>query len=152
MSRFAPGMACCNRYRTGIGLTCSIEQQLTCAASALKWQSANSPETVQRLVRDLLSTFPAHAAYLRLAAREAEALDVFVDEAALHCAALPTKTERQAYRAALVGTLDSPAYSEPLTTALSADQITRFDTLMAAEWHRLRGKPVSGEKSDFERC
>lgn len=146
MSRFTPGMACCNRHRIDIGLTCSIEQQLTCAASALKWQAANTPETVPRLARDLLSTFPAHTPYLRLVAREADVLDVFVDEAALQCAALATKTERQAYRAALAGTLNSAAYSDSLTAAFSADQLARFDTLMSAEWHRLRGKPASGEK------
>ncbi len=144
MSHFEPGMVCCNSNRLRIGLACAVEQQLSCAASALKWRAEYRPTELPRLMRSVLLAFPDHLSYLRVIAREAQALDVFVGQAALLCAALATKAERQAYRAALIGAHASHAYEARLTSGLSDEQIATFDALMSAEWHRLRGKPLPG--------
>lgn len=143
--RYYGGMTCCNRHRVQLGLACDVDHQLACAASAMKWTAANRPACLPDLVRDVVSAFPARLAYLRVIAREAEALDVFIEQAALLCASLATKTERQAYRAALTGTYESQAHEAGLASGLSSDQIATFDTLMSAQWHRLRGKPVPGD-------
>lgn len=144
MTHFVRGMACCNPQRLRVGLQCDVEHQLTCAASALKWRAEYRPAELPQLVRSVLAAFPEHLSYLRLIAREAGVLDVFVEQAALLCAALATKVERQAYRAALIGEYGSHAHEARLTSGLSHEQIATFDTLMSAEWHRLRGKPVPG--------
>lgn len=144
--RFSDGMTCCNRQRVQLGLACDADHQMVCAASAIKWQAANHPEGLAALIRDIVSAFPGQLAYVRLIAREAEALDVFIEQAALLCAALATKTDRQAFRSALVGTCGSQAYESGLTCGLSNDQLATFDTLMSAQWHRLRGKPAPGDR------
>lgn len=143
--RFFGGMTCCNRQRIQLGLACDADHQLVCAASAIKWYSANRLDSLAALMRDVVFAFPGQPAYLRLIAREAEALDVFIEQAALFCASLPTKTDRQAYRAALVGVYESQAYESGFMSGLSKHQITMFDTLMSVQWHRLRGKPASGD-------
>ncbi|NIF80153.1 hypothetical protein F3J20_22625 [Paraburkholderia sp. Cy-641] len=140
MSHFEHGMTCCNRHRVHIGLECAVNQQLACAATALKWQAEYSPAALPKFMRSVLAAFPDHLSYLRVAAREAEALDEFIRQGALVCASLPTKTDRQAWRAAFLGAYDSCAYETHLTSGLCATHVEAFDKAMSAEWHRLRGR------------
>lgn len=119
------GMPCCNRYRDAAGLSCDLGQQVACATHELIRLARDAEAGVPRFHRVLLQTFPDNADWLVKAAQHAGTLDVFIHDAALHCAALATKTARHDFRSRIAG-------------YLNAEQIERFTGLMSAEWARLR--------------
>ncbi|MDQ7981365.1 hypothetical protein QYH69_29465 [Paraburkholderia sp. SARCC-3016] len=120
-------MSCCNPHRERIDLSCDVNQQLACAATALTWSAEYAPDDVVRLIASLIRTFPEHLALVRDACVLAAVIGAFVERVALHCAALPTKTERHVCRG-------------QFANGLSAADLQRFDDLMAVEWRRLRSK------------
>jgi len=120
-------MSCCNPHRERIDLSCDVNQQLACAATALAWSAEYAPNDVVRLIASLIQTFPEHLALVRDACTRAAVTGAFIEPVALHCAALPTKTERHACRG-------------QFANGLSEADLQRFDDLMAAEWRRLRSK------------
>ncbi|RDK01651.1 hypothetical protein DLM46_16605 [Paraburkholderia lacunae] len=120
-------MSCCNPHREQVGLSCDVNQQLACGRSALQWMADRNPELVPQFIASLINTFPDHLALIREAALWAAVIPIFVERAASICAALKTKTERHGFRRQLEG-------------GLSSADLDRFDQLMSAEWHRLRGK------------
>ncbi len=74
-----------------------------------------------------MSTFPDRVAIFADEAIQAGRVDAFVRVAARVCAALPTKAERHSFR-------------DQFADQIPADDLSAFDTQMAAEWRRLRGK------------
>jgi hypothetical protein len=120
-------MSCCNPHRERIELSCDVNQQLACGMSYLQWIADSDPAQVSHFLASLINTFPSNLALIREAALRAAVVPVFVQRAALICAALATKTERHDFRRQLEGGL-APA------------DLDRFDQLMSAEWRRLRGK------------
>lgn len=120
-------MSCCNPHRERVELSCDVNQQLACGTSALQWIADRDPDRVSQFLASLINTFPNNLALIRQATLRAAVVPVFVQRAALSCAALPTKTERHDFRRQLEGGL-SPA------------DLERFDQLMSTEWRRLRGK------------
>nr|WP_168793013.1 hypothetical protein [Paraburkholderia aromaticivorans] len=120
-------MSCCNPHRERVELSCDVNQQLACGMSALQWIADRDPDQVPQFLAALINTFSSNLALIRQAALRAAVVPVFVQRAALICAALPTKTERHDFRRQLEGGL-SPA------------DLERFDQLMSTEWRRLRGK------------
>lgn len=118
MQRFMPGMGCCRVAREQVQLCCERPYQLACGIAALAYRIEVAPEQARRLFVSLISTFPDRVA-------------LFIERAALSCAALPTKGERHAFRNQILG-------------RLSAADLAMFDELMSAEWHRLRAKRITG--------
>lgn len=123
--RFCSGMACCNPYREQVGLSCGYGWQVTCGLNELKRLALHAPGSVPRFIVTLLAAFPVSAGDIASTAHVAGISEPFVSAAALHCAALSTKTERRAFREQIAG-------------YLSADHLAHFDNVMAAEWSRLR--------------
>ncbi|WP_082874870.1 hypothetical protein [Burkholderia sp. MSMB1589WGS] len=109
-----PGMGCCRVAREQVQLCCERPYQLACGVAALAYRIEAAPEQAGRLFVSLISTFPDRVA-------------LFIERASLSCAALPTKTERHAFRNQIVG-------------RLSAANLEIFDESMSTEWRRLRGK------------
>lgn len=114
MQRFMPDMGCCRVAREQMQLCCDRPNQIACGVAALAHRFETAPEQAGRLFVSLISTFPGHVA-------------LFIERAALPCAALPTKTERHAFRNQIAG-------------RLSAEDLAIFDESMSTEWRRLRGK------------
>ncbi|KWB50499.1 hypothetical protein [Burkholderia ubonensis] len=127
MERFKPGMGCCRVWREQVELCCEHGQQLACATTALAYRFDSAPDQVSRFLSDLISTFPDRLAVLLTEAERVSKVDVFIRIAARSCAAIPTKTERHAFRDQIVG-------------RLCAADLAAFDNQMSAEWRRLRGK------------
>jgi hypothetical protein len=125
--KFRSGMSCCNPHREQVGLCCDVNQQLACGRSALQWMADRNPDHVPQFLASLINTFPDHLALIREAALWAAVIPVFVERAALICAALTTKTGRQDFR-------------RQIEDGLSPAELDRFDQLMSAEWRRLRGR------------
>jgi hypothetical protein len=120
-------MSCCNPHREHVGLSCDVNQQIACGTSALQWMADRNPDLVPQFLASLINAFPDNLALIRQAALRAAVVPLFIERAAVNCAALRTKTERHDFRRQLEGGL-SPA------------DLERFDQLMSAEWRRLRGK------------
>ncbi|MFM0315975.1 hypothetical protein PQR36_13885 [Paraburkholderia nemoris] len=120
-------MSCCNPHRERVELSCDVNQQLACGRSALQWMADRNPDLVPQFLASLINTFLDHLALIREAALWAAVIPVFVERAALICAALKTKTERHDFR-------------RQLESGLAPADLERFDQLMSAEWRRLRGK------------
>ncbi|KVD74001.1 hypothetical protein WS62_07805 [Burkholderia sp. ABCPW 14] len=114
MQRFMPDMGCCRIAREQVQLCCDRSEQIACAVAALTYRFETAPEQAGRLFISLISTFSDRVA-------------LFIERAALPCAALPTKAERHAFRNQIAG-------------CLSSADLAIFDELMSAEWRRLRGK------------
>ncbi|HGO6128080.1 TPA: hypothetical protein ACK3RK_006656 [Burkholderia cepacia] len=127
MERFKPGMGCCRPDREHIGLCCAPEQQSACAVTKLASRFEYAPTEAGRLLSELIATFPDRLAPILEEASAAGRVRLFIERAARACAALATKAERHAFR-------------DQLTDRLCALDLTAFDDLMSAEWHRLRGK------------
>ncbi|MCA7928712.1 hypothetical protein LGM45_06670 [Burkholderia cepacia] len=127
MERFKPGMGCCRPDREHIGLCCAPEQQSACAVTTLASRFEYAPAEAGRLLSELIATFPDRLAPILEEASAAGRVRLFIERAARACAALPTKAERHAFR-------------DQLADRLCALDLTAFDDLMSAEWHRLRGK------------
>lgn len=120
-------MGCCRPEREQIGLCCSPEQQLACAATRLASRFECAPTEAGRLLSELIATFPDRLAPILAEASAAGRVRLFVERAARPCAALATKAERHAFR-------------DQLTDRLCALDLAAFDDSMSAEWRRLRGK------------
>lgn len=120
-------MACCNPNRVRIGLHCELGQQLACWEGRLSWLAEYRQEEVPQQIEDGLQQFPEYLTFIRLGAKRIDRLDLFMQLAAIRCASLPTKTDRRNFREQLV----------PLSTDV---ELQLFDSQMAAEWARLRGK------------
>ncbi len=114
MQRFMPDMGCCRVAREQVQLCCDRPNQIACGVAALAYRFETAPEQAGRLFVSLISTFPDRVA-------------LFIERAALSCAALPTKAERHTFRNQIAG-------------RLSASDLAIFDELMSTEWRRLRGK------------
>lgn len=127
MERFKPDMGCCRPDRERVGLSCSPEQQVTCARTTLAARFECAPADAGRLLSELIATFPDHLAPILAEASAAGRVRLFVERAARPCAALATKAERHAFR-------------DQLTDRLCALDLAAFDDSMSAEWRRLRGK------------
>lgn len=127
MDRIEPGMGCCRVAREHVGLSCDRGQQLACGRAALACRLDRAPEDAGRLFKSLMSTFPDRLAMFAGEAVQAGCVDAFIRVAARVCAALPTKAERHSFRDQFAG-------------CITADDLSAFDTQMAAEWRRLRGK------------
>lgn len=127
MDRIEPGMDCCRIAREHVGLSCDRGQQLACGRTALACRLKRAPEDAGRLFKSLISTFPDRLAIFADEAIQAGRVDAFVRVAARVCAALPTKAERHSFRDQFAG-------------CIPVDDLSAFDTQMAAEWRRLRGK------------
>ncbi|AOJ62941.1 hypothetical protein WJ32_11000 [Burkholderia ubonensis] len=127
MERFKRGMACCKVDRESVGLGCSYEQQLACGKGRLAGCFARTPEHAGRLLSGLISTFPDRLAAMHEEAVRAGRVRLFIERAAPICAALPTKSERHAFRDQIAG-------------QMCAADLSDFDDQMSAEWRRLRGK------------
>jgi hypothetical protein len=125
--RFKPGMMCCNPYREGVGLACDYGWQLLCGTNELARLAEHSPSNVPQFITTLLQTFPLSTDFIANHAVRVGQTNSFVARAALCCAALQTKTERNAFRAQIGG-------------YLNAEKLAKFDQLMSAEWSRLRSK------------
>ncbi|MFL9883102.1 hypothetical protein PQR66_08700 [Paraburkholderia agricolaris] len=125
--RFKPGMTCCNPYREQVGLSCDYGWQLLCGTNELARLAEHAPDSVPQFVTILLQAFPQSADFIASHAVRVGQTDSFVSRAALYCAALQTKTERNAFRSQIGG-------------YLNAEKLARFDQLMSAEWSRLRSK------------
>ncbi|NYH13444.1 hypothetical protein [Paraburkholderia bryophila] len=104
-----------------------MNQQLACGTSALQWFADRNPGETSQFIASLIKTFPGNLALIRQAALRAAVVPLFIERAALICAALQTKTERHDFRRQLEG-------------GLASVDLERFDQLMSAEWCRLRGK------------
>lgn len=120
-------MSCCNAYREQVGLSCNYGWQLLCGTNELERLAAHAPASVPQFVTTLLQTFPQSADFIAKHAVRVGQTDSFVVRAALYCAALQTKTERNAFRSQIGG-------------YLNAGKLGEFDRLMSAEWSRLRSK------------
>ena len=125
--QFYSGMACCNPHREKVGLCCDIGHQFACANNEVLRLAEHAPHAVPFFLSVLLPVFPATPDWILTAAQRAGHLDNFIERAALYCATLATKTERQAFTGVIAG-------------HLSAQQLSRFKELMSVEWHRLRFK------------
>jgi beta-lactamase superfamily II metal-dependent hydrolase len=120
-------MACCNPYREQVGLSCDYGWQIGCGTNELARLATHTPSSVPQFLSALLQTFPLSAGVIAEHAVRVGHVDDFVVRAAFYCAALQTKTERNAFRTQIAG-------------YLSAEQLAQLDKLMAAEWSRLRSK------------
>lgn len=120
-------MSCCNPHRERVELSCDVNQQIACGMSALQWMADRNPDLTPQFLASLINTFPTNLALIRQAALRAAIIPVFVERAAVICAALKTKAERHDFR-------------RQLASGLSPADLERFDQLMSAEWRRLRGK------------
>lgn len=125
--RFRPGMMCCNPYREQVGLSCDYGWQLLCGTNELERLAAHAPSSVPQFLTTLLQTFPQSADFVAKHSVRVGHRDAFVVRAALYCAALQTKTERNVFRSQIGG-------------YLNAEKLAQFDQLMSAEWSRLRSK------------
>ena len=125
--RCKPGMSCCNPYREQVGLSCKYGWQLLCGTNELGRLATPAPASVPQFLTTLLQTFPLSAGFIASHAVSLGHVHSFVVRAALYCAALQTKTERNAYRTQIAG-------------YLNAEKLAQFDQLMSAEWSRLRCK------------
>jgi hypothetical protein len=121
------GMSCCKPHREQVGLSCDVNQQIACGTSALQWTADRNPELVPQSLASLINTFPNNLALIRQAALRSAVIPVFVERAAVICAALKTKTERHDFR-------------RQLASGFSPADLEHFDQLMSAEWRHLRGK------------
>jgi hypothetical protein len=131
--RFREDMGCCNSFREQAGLACSVGSQVTCAQHELKRLAEHAPDSVAPFLRKLLVAFPHNTDWLFRAAEWAGVADEFIDRSAQFCAAFPSHTEREQFRARIFG-------------YMSSEQIERFNRVGAVEWARLRNLHRGNQK------